>query len=504
VQYQDSFYLGSANLGLPDLSYYSATAPGKSRTLVAYIEMCRKISRELEIKDITNGIHVEGRLAVVIQKSKESTNPQIVKGRQLFHKYSDIPWEEFFLNFGLSNWKEIAFHIPSLQWIHSMNRAFRTWSLEMYKDIFTLHTVLDAISVLPAPFDDYNFELYGKRLRGQQEKLPQKELLLLLAKQFCSMPLSILYIHKSLDLSLKPKVKRFVEHIRGCAVRRIKDLPWLDDSTKKTATAKLENMTLSISHPSSFPSLEIPSLDTENLLYNLYSLREMNTKHKLVLSHHQLPLSEFWTEPPYTVNAYYNNELNQFILPAGSLYVPFFYKNPKKLGWNYGALGAMIGHELTHAFDVDGKEFNERGEKENWWTPGDNREYNKRTRALVKLFGKEKVKGHPVDGTLTLSENISDLGGLGIALDALDEDMKGASEEEKKEALKDFFTGYAVSWRIKEREKKAIQGLFLDVHAPTELRVNLIVSQFDEWYSVFGVKTEDDLFLHPEERVRIF
>lgn len=504
VQYQNGFYLGSANLGLPDLSYYSATAPGKSRTLVAYIEMCRNISRELEIKDITNGIHVESRIAVIIQKSKESNNPQTIKGRQLLHKYTEIPWQEFFSSFGLLNWKETTFHIPSLQWIHSMNRVFHTWTLDMYKDIFTLHTVLDAISVLPAPFDDYNFELYGKRLRGQQEKLPQKELLLLLAKQFCSMPLSILYIHKNLDLSLKPKVKQFVEHIQVCAVQRIKNLPWLHDSTKKTATAKLERMILSISHPSSFPTLEIPSLDTENLLYNLYALREMNTKHKLFLAHHQLPLSEFWSEPSYTVNAYYNNELNQFILPAGSLYIPFFYKDSKKLGWNYGALGAMIGHEFTHAFDIDGKEYDEDGKMKNWWKPADNREYNKRTRALVKLFGKQRVQGHPVDGTLTLSENISDLGGLGIALDALHEDMRAASETEKKEALKDFFIGYAVSWRIKEREKKAIQGLFLDVHAPTELRVNLIVSQFDEWYSVFGIKTEDDLFLHPEERVRIF
>jgi putative endopeptidase len=504
IQDQDNFYLGSASLGLPDLSYYSATAPGKSRTLIAYIEMCRKVSHELDINDITNGIHVESRLAVAIQKSKESNNPQIFKGSQLFHKYNDIPWQEFFLSFGLLNWKDIYFHIPSLQWVHSMNKVFRTWPLDMYKDIFTLHTVLDAISVLPAPFDDYNFELYGKRLRGQQEKLPQKELLLLLTKQFCSIPLSVLYIDKSLDLSLKPIVKRFVQHLQGSAVRRINSLSWLDASTKKAAIAKLEKMTLSISHPSSFPKLEMPSLDTENLLYNLYSLREMNTKHKLYLTHHRAPLSEFWMEPPYTVNAYYNNEHNQFILPAGSLSVPFFYKNHTKLGWNYGALGVMIGHEFTHAFDVDGKEFNEFGEKKNWWTLGDNREYNKRTRALVKLFGKQKVQGHPVDGRLTLSENISDLGGLAIALDALHEDMKGMSEAEKKESLREFFIGYAVSWRIKEREKKAIQGLFLDVHAPTELRVNLIVSQFDEWYSVFGVKTEDDLFLHPEERLRIF
>jgi putative endopeptidase len=498
--YQDTLYLGSANLGLPDLSYYSAKAPGKSRTLVAYIEMCRKISQALDIKDITQGIHIESQLAVAIQKSKESINSQKLSGNQLSYHYKDIPWQEFFTSFGLPNWKRIKFHIPSLQWIHFMNRLFRTWTLDMYKEIFTLHTVIDAISVLPAPYDEYNFELYGKRLRGQQEKLPQKELLLLLAKQVCSQPLSILYVSKKLDRSLKPKVKQFVEHIQSCAIRRIQGLPWLDEHTKKTAVAKLEKMILSISHPSSSPDIVIPSLDTENLLYNLYALREMNT----MKQRHTLPLSEYWEEPAYTVNAYYNNQSNQFILPAGSLYVPFFYKTPAKMGWNYGSLGAMIGHEFTHAFDIDGKEYNELGQKKNWWTLGDNRDYNKRTRALVKLFGKQKVQGRPVDGAMTLSENISDLGGLGIALDALKEDIKGATEAAKKEALRDFFTGYAVSWRIKEREKKALQGLFLDVHAPTELRVNLIVSQFDEWYSVFGVKTEDDLFLHPEERVRIF
>jgi predicted metalloendopeptidase len=431
-------------------------------------------------------------------------NPQVFKGSQLAYTYKDIPWEEFFRSYGLLQWKQTEFNIPSLQWIHSMNKVFRTWALDQYKDLFTLHTVIDAISVLPPPYDDYSFQLYGKKLRGQQEKLPQKQLLLLLAKQFCSTPLSFLYVNKNLDLSLKPVVKRFVEHLRDSSINRIKELTWLEDSTKETAIAKLEKMIFSISHPNSYPNFEIPSLDTENLLYNLYILREMNMKQQIYLMHNARPLSEYWSEPPYTVNAYYNNELNQFILPAGSLYSPFYYKSSKKMGWNYGALGAMVGHEFTHAFDIDGKEYNEAGEKKNWWKPGDNREYNKRTRALIDLFGKQKVYGKPVDGRLTLSENISDLGGLGIALDALNEDIKGASEADKKNALREFFIGYAVSWRIKEREKKAIQGLFLDVHAPTELRVNLIVSQFDEWYSVFGVKTEDDLFLHPEERVRIF
>ena len=112
--------------------------------------------------------------------------------------------------------------------------------------------------------------------------------------------------------------------------------------------------------------------------------------------------------------------------------------------------------------------------------------------------------GHPVDGYLTLSENIADLGGLAIALDALHQELDGVSEEEKKKQLRNFFTAYAVSWRVKERSKKVIQSLFLDVHAPAELRVNFIVAQFNEWYELFGVETGDDLYIPPEERVKIF
>jgi putative endopeptidase len=159
---------------------------------------------------------------------------------------------------------------------------------------------------------------------------------------------------------------------------------------------------------------------------------------------------------------------------------------------------------MTHAFDMDGKEYNEKGQRVNWWTLKDTREYNKRTNALVKLYDKQKVLGKPVDGYKTLSENIADLGGLSIALDALKQTLKNVSAEEKKKQLKDFFVSYAVSWRVKERPKKQLQALFLDVHAPTELRVNLIVSQFQEWYDSFDVVTKDEHYYLPEERISIF
>jgi predicted metalloendopeptidase len=161
---------------------------------------------------------------------------------------------------------------------------------------------------------------------------------------------------------------------------------------------------------------------------------------------------------------------------------------------------------MTHAFDSDGKEYNWEGRKEKWWTVQDNREYNRRTKALVKLFNNARVLGHPVNGTLTLNENISDLGGLAIALDALNLEClrSGVTATQKKEAYRNFFISYAVSWRIKEKPEKILQGLFMDRHAPAPLRVNLIVSQFDEWYDAFGIEVKDKLYIPPDERIRIF
>ena len=225
----------------------------------------------------------------------------------------------------------------------------------------------------------------------------------------------------------------------------------------------------------------------------------MNTK---LLIRRLKVITESWDEPPYAVNAYYFNETNQFILPAGSIQFPFYKKD--SVGWSFGGLGAVIGHEMTHAFDMEGKDYNATGEKGSWWTKRDTSAYSRKTKLLVDLFDKGKILKHPVDGDLTLSENISDLGGLGIALDALLHELEGFSDAERKKELRNFFIAYAVSWRIKDKPRKQLQRLFMDVHAPAELRVNYIVSQFQEWYDLFDVSTGDDLYIPPEERVRIF
>ncbi len=193
------------------------------------------------------------------------------------------------------------------------------------------------------------------------------------------------------------------------------------------------------------------------------------------------------------------------MIPYGTVLSPF-YSTEAPLGWNYGALGSLIGHEMCHGFDNDGKEYGINGKKQQWWTRKDNREYKKRAKLLDDLFSSQTVLGQPVNGKLTLDENIADLGGVGISLEALKRELttNKASAEACLEAYRNFFVAYAVSWRTKYRKEKLLYGLQVDKHAPAFLRVNLVVNQFQEWYDAFGIQEDSKLYVKPQDRIRIF
>lgn len=497
-----SFVIGKGSLGLPDLSYYDGTAPGKTQTLLAYTNLCEEIAKELHIEDIRSAVQSEAVLAVNMNKSDNDTYEDI-KGDALLKNFPDFPWSTLFESYGVSDvWKHKTVRVYNSKFIGYLSKVFKTWSYETWTNLFSLHMILYSLPVLPFPFDTLHFEFFGKRLRGQIEKPTRYQLTLNLCKMILRIPMSYLYIEDYITHSSKESATKFAEKIQMHTIKNIKTIDWLEDSTRERAIKKVKEMRLQISHPSSFPPLTIPYLITDNFLENMFLLTEMNTN--AMISKLTSKVEEIWDETPYTVNAYYFSERNQFILPAASIQWPFYSQSKEKLGWSFGGLGAIIGHEITHAYDLDGKEFTENGLKENWWTRKDNFEYNKRVEKLIKLFNKGKILGHHVDGTLTVSENFADLGGVSIALDALKDELKDVTEAERKKQMRDFFISYAVSWRVKERPRKALQSLFLDVHAPAELRVNYIVSQFDEWYELFGVVTGDKLYVPPEDRIKIF
>jgi putative endopeptidase len=363
--------------------------------------------------------------------------------------------------------------------------------------------ILHAIPILPPPYDNIHFDFYQKKLRGQKEKYSQKYLNLYLTKLYLSTPLSILYKKYYLEDSLKYSSTKFIKNIQTSAIKQIESNHWLQESTKDTAKEKIKHMTLNIGWPEYYYPLDLPNLQTDNLLKNIYLLSSSLTSHEIQLLNKVSEPGKTWNEPSFMVNAFYYNEINQFIVPAGSLMYPF-YSEQKSVGWNYGGLGAVIGHEMIHAFDEDGRFYNPFGLYKPWWLLKDKRRYLVLSKKLKDLYSKSKIYGVYLDGNKTINENLADLGGVSIALEALKHEIEGKPEKERKAEFQQFFISYAVSWRTKEEKKKVLQSLITDTHSNPIFRVNNIVIHFEEWYNAFDVAVSNKLYVAPEDRIKVF
>lgn len=492
-------YLTSGGLGLPNESYYKE-APGKSKILLDYGKLLDQLSKELETEKLSIVIPLERFIA-----DNTDMNEIIILGSELPELCPSIQWDIFWTNLDILEWKVLDIKIDSKEWLRQINTAIKKFSIDNWKAFFTTHVVLHSLRVLPHPFDTLYFDFFEKNLRGQKRPPTRRELTIDLLKEWAPNSISYLYAELYIPKSLKSEIRRFVKEIQDAAVNRIQNSEWMSPPTKKKAIEKVEGLRLDIGSPDSFPTLPKVNLQTDTLLQNILLLGEEYTLLDMRMVGKEVDVNRYWDDVVYSTNAHYYTETNQMILPAGSFTWPFYHE-AAPIGWNYGGLGAVISHEITHAFDMDGMKYSAVGEKKNWWTTTDLKKYKKIAARLVERFSGAKVLGHPVNGSLTLDENISDLGGLAIALDALKLDLiqRKVSVTEEKEAYRNFFLSYAVSWRVKDSPERALQRLFMDSHAPTPLRVNYVVNQFDEWYEIFEIQVADELYLPPEERIRIF
>jgi len=494
--------IGSGSLGLPDISYYKGIAPGKQRTLISYISLIRNVCKMLEIEDVSNIVTLEAYFAAYIKVSSNKES-YLLKGSELENKFRHFPWKTFFTSYGIQNWKEYTYRFQNDTWIKQLEKAFQSFSLEQWTQLFILHLILHALPILPPPYDDIHYNFFGKTLRGQEKKIYQKLLTLELTKEYLTTPLSILYKEYFLQESLKKKATYFIEKIRKSAIHQIETNKWLEDKTKIKAKEKVKDMILSIGWPDYYYKINLPKLQTDNLLMNIYLLAANSTDSDIYLLNKKSKPGKTWSEASFIVNAFYYSEINEFIIPAGSLMYPYFSDN-KSSGWNYGGLGCVIGHEMIHAFDDSGRNYDEHGFLKKWWLPRDNRRFNSITKELIELYNNSKILDTKINGKLTLNENLADLGGLSIALHALKDEIQGKTDKEKKHELQQFFISYAITWRTKEQKIKQLQSLFIDAHSPPELRVNNIVNEFDEWYEAFDIQVENKMYIAPEDRIRVY
>lgn len=509
-QETDSTYLrlilAPGSLNLPDASYYFDNSLEKVRILRAYEKLLKQLGSDFNIEGLEEIIGIEQIVVKAYMKSKLD-DEILIKGKEIRKEYPNIPWKSILLN--SIEWSESEFDshnilVISKTYLHQLNKWCTLFPIQSWKRLLSSQILMYMLPLLPPPYDDMDFELFGHRMRGQSEKTPQQRLALKLAEQWLSASLGSEFINEYVDTNIKEQASLLAREIKESAKKVASSTEWLQPETRTQAGKKVDSIYLGVAYPTTIQKDTKTTLHPEYMIKNILTLSELDFKDEMKLINTILK-PEKWDDDVFAVNAYYYNEGNRLILPAGILRWPFFHPNASD-GWNFGGLGATIGHEISHAFDSDGKEYDENGNRNSWWNKEEIKEYSKKTKQIIELYNKTKYFGHSINGILTLSENIADLGGLTISLQALKTRLKkkSASSDEVKRQICDFFTSYAVSWRTKEKKQKAYQGLFMDVHAPPPARVNNVVCQFDEWYECFDVKPGDLLYKDPNQRLRIF
>ena len=355
--------------------------------------------------------------------------------------------------------------------------------------------------------DNENFAFHGKVLNGQPEQRERwkRALMLIGAVQSLGEAIGKLYVARHYPPDAAAKMADLVSNLRAAHGERLQALPWMGPETKKQALTKLSTFNPKIGTPKKWRDFSSIPIVAGDLIENYKAVHRYWYDNKLARLGKPTDKDE-WQMTPQTINAYYNPAYNEIVFPAAILQPPFFDPNADP-AVNYGAIGAVIGHEIGHGFDDQGSKSDERGVQRNWWTEQDRKNFEERTQRLVKQYDSyEAVPGQHVNGKLTLGENIGDLGGVGIALHAYRKSLDGkpAPVIDGFSGEQRFFLSWAQVWMSKQRDEFTLRTLKTDPHSPPKFRVNGVVRNVDAWYDAFGVQPGDPLFLPPAERVTIW
>ncbi|MBF6164541.1 peptidase M13 [Streptomyces gardneri] len=353
-----------------------------------------------------------------------------------------------------------------------------------------------------------NFDFYGRTLTGAEENRERWKRGVTLVQDLLGEAVGKLYVAEHFPPQAKARMVELVANLQEAYRRNIAELEWMGQGTRIAALEKLEKFTPKIGYPDKWRDYSGVVIDPADLVGNYR--RGYAAEHDRELSKLGGPVDrDEWFMTPQTVNAYYNPGMNEIVFPAAILQPPFFDMNADDAA-NYGGIGAVIGHEIGHGFDDQGAKYDGDGNMVDWWTDEDRAEFGKRTKALIDQYDvlspKDLPDEHTVNGQFTIGENIGDLGGLSIALEAYKISLGGADapEIDGLTGLQRVFYGWAQVWRTKARTEEAIRRLATDPHSPPEFRCNAVVRNIDRFHEAFGVEPGDALYLEPAERVKIW
>lgn len=429
-------------------------------------------------------------------------DPQTIAG--LKAKAPEFDWALMLKTAGLDSSPQILMTQNTA--LIALGKIFAETPLQTWKDYVAYRFVSDHATFLPKAFDQARFDFYSKTLSGVPMQRERWKRGVQLVNGALGEAVGQAYVAKYYPPAAEKQMAELIENLREAYRERITASSWMDDATRKAALAKLAAFEPRIGHPEKYIDYSALQVSRGDLLGNV--MRSGEFQHELALSRFPKPVDRtLWAMTPQTVNAYYNPLSNQITFPAAILQPPFFDPNADP-AVNYGAIGAVIGHEMGHGFDDQGSMFGPTGKFENWWTPAAKTAFGARTSALADQYSSyEPVPGTKINGKLTLGENIGDLGGVEASYSAYQKYQAKHGKAKMVDGLSGdqrFFLAYAQAWRAKVREDAQRQALLTDPHSPATARVNGIVRNVDAWYKAFDIKPGDKLYLPPEKRVHIW
>jgi len=506
-----AMYLLQGGLGLPEREYYFKEGEKSENIRVEYVKY---VADMLALAGVTEPQAAAGRIMALETRLAEQhmLKEETRDLNKLYNMYAvgDLPqlmpnfdWSAFMKAAQFDSLDQIV--VGMVDYTRALDSIISSTDIGTWKDYLRFHLLDATAAELSKELDDRRFAFRGTVMRGTTEQREDWRRGVSVVNDTLGEVVGKVYVSRHFPPAAKARMQELVDNLVKAYAASIKELDWMGEETKAQALDKLSKFTPKIGYPDVWRDYSAVTIDTNDLFGNYQRVSEANYQREIARMHGPVDRIE-WGMTPQTVNAYYSPALNEIVFPAGILQPPFFDMSADD-AVNYGAIGAVIGHEIGHGFDDMGSTFDGDGVMRNWWTDEDKAEFKSRTDALTAQYGEFKVFDDlNVNGEFTLGENIGDLGGLSIALKAYQMSLGGkpAPVMDGFTGVQRVFIGYAQAWLSKSREEALRQQVGTDPHSPAKFRVNGVVRNVPEFYEAFDVKEGDALYLPPQERVKIW
>ena len=507
-------YMEGGTMSLPDRDYYLNTDADSKKIQQQYREYIAKIfmlsgyskgDAQAAAKVIYNMEYEFAKASMSRAEARDYTKQyNIYTVDKLQKEYPAIDWKKYFNLMGLSTVKQVILGQPKVMAI--AQKFMNTMSEKDLRYYLAYNVISSGCSHLSDAFRDANFDFYGRTLSGQKEQKPRWKRAMNYPNGMLGEALGQVYVAKYFPAESKAKMIKLINNLRKSLAQHIAELSWMSDSTKINALVKLNTYTVKVGYPDKWKDYSNLTIDPKLSLYdNVKAYSLWATKDNLQRMDKPVDKDE-WGMSPQTVNAYYNPLNNEIVFPAAILQAPFFDPQADDAS-NYGAIGVVIGHEMTHGFDDQGRMFNAEGNMVEWWTPQDAEKFKVISEKLADQFDKiELQKGLMANGHLTLGENIADQGGLRVSYDAFrtTQQFQEGKEIDGFTPAQRFYLSYGRIWAENRTDQATFQQTKTDPHSIGRYRVNATLRNIDTFFSAFGIKNGDKLWLDPADRAIIW